>query len=71
MTRDRHQLSEREETVLDLVSEGKTNRMIALELGMSESTVRRHLETIYRKLDVANRAEAVAVYMRRKLSVEG
>jgi DNA-binding NarL/FixJ family response regulator len=71
MTRDRHQLSEREERVLELVSEGKTNRLIALELGMSESTVRRHLETIYRKLDAANRAEAVAVYMRRKLSGEG
>jgi DNA-binding NarL/FixJ family response regulator len=46
--------------VLRLVTQGKTNRQIAQELGIKERTVRFHLEGIFNRLDVKNRAEAVA-----------
>jgi DNA-binding NarL/FixJ family response regulator len=54
-----NELSERELVVLEALTRGLPNRRIGEELWVSEQTVKFHLRNIYRKLDVANRAEAV------------
>ena len=52
-------LSEREREVLDLIAGGATNREIAEQLYLSPHTVKEHTSSLYRKLAVRNRAEAV------------
>lgn len=52
-------LTERQIDVLRLLSEGKPNKLIARDLGISEGTVKIHLAAIFRALDVRNRTEAV------------
>ncbi len=52
-------LSSREREVLDLVASGATNREIAGALFLSPHTVKEHTSSLYRKLGVRNRAEAV------------
>lgn len=59
-TRKEPRLSDRERQVLSWLVEGKTNQEIALILGISRGTVKRHLENIYEKLGVENRLAAVA-----------
>lgn len=54
-------LSPRERQVLALVARGRSNRAIAQELFVSETTVKTHLVHVYSKLDVKDRAAAVAV----------
>ncbi|MCC8244078.1 response regulator transcription factor [Saccharothrix luteola] len=58
-------LSAREREVLALVAEGKTNREAAARLYISEATVKTHLLHIYAKLEVTDRASAVAAAYRR------
>jgi DNA-binding CsgD family transcriptional regulator len=53
-------LSRREEQVLDLVAEGRTNEEVAGLLFISPVTVKAHLRHIYEKLGVRNRVEAAA-----------
>ena len=53
-------LSQQEKHVLQLVSEGKTNREIAKSLFLGEGTVRNYVSSILSKLSVNNRAEAAA-----------
>ena len=53
------QLSERERQVLSRVAKGATNREIAADLHLSPYTVKEYASTLYRKLDVRNRLEAV------------
>jgi two-component system response regulator DegU len=65
--RDASPLSERETEVLSLVSKGKTNREIAEELFISEKTVKNHVTSILRKLDVSDRTEACVVAMKRNI----
>jgi len=58
-------LSDREIEVLQRVAEGHTNKAIAEILFISEKTVKAHLRSIFRKLEVGDRAHAVAYAMRR------
>ena len=53
------QLSEREREVLELVARGRDNRSIARELFISDKTVRNHVSSLFAKLDVPDRAEAI------------
>ena len=57
-------LSRREHTVLDLTAQGFTNAAVARDLGITVHAVKFHLASIYRKLGVANRTQAAAVYLR-------
>jgi DNA-binding NarL/FixJ family response regulator len=60
-------LSARETEVLRLLAGGSTNRRIAIELGISERTVDRHVSNIYSKLDVSSRAAATAFAYEHRL----
>ncbi len=51
-------LTKREEEVLALLRQGKANKLIAYDLGMSENTVKVHVRRIIKKLQVMNRTEA-------------
>ena len=53
------QLSPRESELLGLIADGLDNRQIASELRLSEKTVRNHITSIFSKLDVPNRAQAI------------
>jgi DNA-binding CsgD family transcriptional regulator len=53
------ELTARQWQLLRLIAGGRTNTQIARELGLSEGTVRTHLENIYARLDVSNRTAAV------------
>jgi DNA-binding NarL/FixJ family response regulator len=53
------ELTERELDVLQLLAEGLANKQIALQLNISEHTVKFHSSAIYAKLGVTNRTEAV------------
>lgn len=64
-------LSERELEVLALISQGLTNRAAAARLFISEATVKTHLLHIYEKLDVNDRAAAVAAAYDRGLLTPG
>ncbi len=61
---ERGPLTERELEVLNLLSRGLANKQIAVELGISEHTVKFHVSSIYTKLGVTNRTEAVRAGLR-------
>ena len=52
-------LTAREREVLQWMAEGLANKQIALKLGISEHTVKFHLSSLYAKLNVSSRTEAV------------
>jgi DNA-binding NarL/FixJ family response regulator len=52
-------LTDRESEVLGLLAKGLANKQIAVSLGISEHTVKFHVSSIYAKLNVTNRTEAV------------
>lgn len=58
-------LTEREREVLQLAAEGLANKQIALALEISEHTVKFHLSSLYAKLGVTSRTEAVRAGARR------
>jgi DNA-binding NarL/FixJ family response regulator len=60
-------LSAREIEVLQRIAGGKSNKEIGAELFISEGTVKTHVKSIFSKLDVVSRAEAVARATRRGL----
>lgn len=62
---DVNALTDREEAVLALVADGKSNAQIAATLFLSENTIKFHLRNIFSKLCVTNRTEAAAKYHRR------
>jgi len=57
-------LTAREISVLKLVADGRTNRLIGEDLGLSALTVKSHLARISRKLGTGDRAELVAISIR-------
>jgi DNA-binding CsgD family transcriptional regulator len=57
-------LTAREEEVLSLMATGATNDRIAERLVIATGTVKSHVKQILRKLEVENRAEAIAVYLK-------
>ena len=58
-------LSPQEQKILPLVAEGKTNKEIATALGLSETTVKSYLHTIFQKLQISRRTQAAAVFSKR------
>lgn len=60
-------LSERELDVLRLVRNGRSNKQIAVALGIGESTVKTHLLRMFEKLGVSDRTRAVTLAMERGL----
>jgi DNA-binding NarL/FixJ family response regulator len=61
------QLTPRELATLRLTADGKANKEIASELGISERTVKTHLGNLFEKLGVTSRTEAIKVATRRGL----
>lgn len=61
------ELSDREMMVLELITEGNSNRQIALELNISERTVSTHVSHILEKLKVENRTQAALYALRTGL----
>ena len=57
-------LSPQERLILPLLAEGKTNKEIALQLRLSDKTVKNYLANIFDKLHVKRRTEAVAWFMK-------
>lgn len=60
-------LTQRESEVLSLLVAGRSNKAVAAELVVSEETVKSHTRSIYQKLAVSDRAQAVAVALREGL----
>ena len=60
-------LTDRERAVLALLAAGKSNRDIGSEIHVEETTVKSHLKSIFTKLHVVSRTEAISVAMRRGL----
>jgi DNA-binding NarL/FixJ family response regulator len=57
------QLTRREREVLERASHGLSNLEIGQELGVTIHTVKFHLASVYKKLEVANRTEAAVAYL--------
>ena len=58
-------LSPQQQRVLALLAEGKTNKEIASDLGLSDKTVKNYIAALFEKLGVSRRSQAVAVFLRR------
>jgi two-component system nitrate/nitrite response regulator NarL len=62
-------LTPRELTVIAEITAGGTNRDIAVKLGITEDTVKRHLTNVYDKLGVSNRLELALFAMSKRLVI--
>jgi two-component system NarL family response regulator len=60
-------LTDRELEVLTLVARGRSNKEVATDLAISETTVKTHLRSVFAKLRVLSRTEAIAAASRRGL----
>jgi DNA-binding NarL/FixJ family response regulator len=60
------QLSPQERLIMPLLAQGRTNKEIATQLGLSDKTIKNYLANIYDKLGVNRRTEAVAWYMKEQ-----
>lgn len=60
-------LTDRQLEILASVAQGQSNADIALQFGLSEITVKKHLSAIFSRLGVANRSEAVALALRKQM----
>ena len=59
ITPSSNEFTEKDLQVIHLLLEGKSNKQIALQLGVSTRAVEQHLTHVYEKLDVCSRAEAI------------
>ena len=57
-------LTRRELEVLSALAAGRTNKEIAADLTLSANTVKFHVKNLFQKLDVHNRSQAIAVYLK-------
>jgi DNA-binding NarL/FixJ family response regulator len=57
-------LTRRELEVLSALAAGHTNKQIAIDQNVTPNTVKFHIKNLYSKLDVSNRAQAVALYLK-------
>jgi len=64
---DWENLTEREMDILKLITQGKSNKEIAVELCISEKTVKNHITNIFRKLKVEDRTQAVLFAIKHHL----
>jgi len=55
----KNELSEHQKNILALLAQGHANKSIAFELGISEGTVKQHIHTIYKKLGISSRTQAL------------
>lgn len=60
-------ISSRELEVLRLIARGRSNKEIASDLGIVEGTVKAHLVNVFGKLDAVDRAQAIAIAIKRQL----
>jgi len=60
-------LTSREKEIIQLIAKGATNRAIAKTLFISEKTVKNHVTNIFRKLNAADRTEAVVKAMEKRI----
>lgn len=60
-------LTSRQKEILQALSDGKSNRVIAEELFISYETVRTHVKRIYNVLQVNNKAEAISKYLKGEI----
>lgn len=58
-------LSPQERRILGYLTQGLTNKEIAVAMNLSEKTIRNYLTSVFTKLNVSRRTEAVALYMER------
>ncbi len=59
---EEHDLTDRELQILNWVAKGKTNPEIGSILNISAFTVKNHMQRMFKKLNVTNRAQAVAKF---------
>lgn len=59
-------LTQQEQNILSLISEGKTNKEISKEIFIAEKTVRNYMSKILKKINVTNRTEAALYWIRQK-----
>jgi two-component system nitrate/nitrite response regulator NarL len=64
-------LSPREQEILQALVTGASNKVIAYKLGITEATVKVHLKTLLRKIDVNNRTQAAIWAMNNGFSADG
>jgi DNA-binding NarL/FixJ family response regulator len=60
-------LSAREREVLNLISKGRSNKEIAVDLGITEATVKCHVSVILMRLNASDRTQAVVTALQRGL----
>ena len=70
VTRISPELSYRENQVVALLCQGYSNPAIAVELGVSEETIKRHLVTIFDKCGMGSRLEAAIHYLHYDLKIQ-
>lgn len=59
-------LSAQEKRVLALVAEGKTNKEIAEQMGLSDKTVKNYLSSVFEKLKIKRRSQAAVMYLENR-----
>ncbi|MDP2381603.1 MAG: response regulator transcription factor [Nitrospirota bacterium] len=61
-------LSPQERRILPLLADGKTNKEIAVALGLSDKTIKNYLFNIFRKLQVTSRTQAATMFIKQQSS---